>query len=112
LGAVIRDHYGDVQAVRSFTHMSLVELVVAEAMAARMANQLARDFGLEQIQMEGDAKVVVEGWDMSFVSRTSNKATHTTARIASTQVLDDMWTCEFPECIRAIIDFEKSALNV
>jgi ribonuclease HI len=137
LGAVIRDHTGEVQAVKSLTHTSLVESVVAEAMTARMAIQLARELGLEQIQMEGDAKVVVEavksnapdwscwghvtkdirialqyfkGWDMSFVSRTSNHAAHTIARSASTQVLDKVWTREVPECIRAIIALEKTAL--
>jgi ribonuclease HI len=137
LGAVIRDHTGEVQAVKSLTHTSLMEPVVAEAMAARMAIQLARELGLKQIQMEGDAKVVVEavksnapdwscwghvtedirialqyfkGWDMSFVSRTSNQAAHTIARSASTQVLDEVWTREVPECIRVIIALEKTAL--
>jgi ribonuclease HI len=60
LGTVTRNHRGEMVAARSLTRVGLLEPAAAEALAATMAIQLAREMGLLQIYVEGDAKVIVE----------------------------------------------------
>jgi hypothetical protein len=43
LGAVIRNHQGELMAARSLMYVGLLEPVTVEAVAATMAIQLARD---------------------------------------------------------------------
>jgi ribonuclease HI len=60
LGTVIRNHLGDLVAMKSLTRVGLFEPIAAEALAAAMAVQLAQEMGLSQINMEGDAKMITE----------------------------------------------------
>jgi hypothetical protein len=99
MGFVIQNHNGDMLAARNYTHLGYVEPTSIEAMATMVAIQLARDMGLMQVQLEGDAKVVIDvvlsstpdwsrwghltedihtslksfyAWKMTFVSRLTN----------------------------------------
>ena len=56
LGTIIRNHLGDLVAMKSLTRVGLFEPAAAEALAAAMAVQPARELGLSQINMEGDAE--------------------------------------------------------
>ncbi|XP_059453477.1 uncharacterized protein LOC132184014 [Corylus avellana] len=129
LGAIIRNHQGEVLAARSLTRVGLLEPAAAEALGALMAIQLARDMGYLSIILEGDAKVVIEAvlsnepdwsrrghliddirtaltsftqWKMAYVQRDANKAAHRLARMATAQSMDKVWTFDFPECIREL----------
>jgi hypothetical protein len=115
-----------VVAARSLTRVGLLEPAAAEALADTMAIQLAREMGLLQIYVEGDAKVIVEAevsqapdwsrrghliedirsalhsfphWIMAYVKRGANQAAHTVTRLATAQVMDKTWSYDFPECL-------------
>ena len=60
LGAVIRDHHGIMCASKSPSRQGFLDLTTAEAIAALMAVQLRNELGIMRIQLEGDAKVVVD----------------------------------------------------
>ena len=139
LGAVIRNHRGEMVAARSLTRVGLLEPAAAEALAATMAIQLARVMGLLQIYVEGDAKVIVEAvvsqapdwsrrghliedirsalqsfphWTMACVKRGANQAAHMVARLATAQVMDQTWSSDFPECLSEMCEAEQTALHL
>ena len=60
LGAVIRDHQGRVWATKSITQLGFLNPLAAEFLAAIMAVQLCNEMGIRQVQLEGDAKGVVD----------------------------------------------------
>ena len=51
-------------------------------------------------------------WTMAYVRRGTNQAAHMTARLATTQVMDKMWSYDFPESIREMCDSEQTALHI
>ena len=124
--------------MKSLTWVGLFEPAAAEALAA-MAIQLARELGLSQINMEGDAKMITEAvksnaphwskwghliddiryrfqnftqWTMAYVKRDANQAAHMVARMATAQVLDRTWNNDFPECIHEFCRSERAALTL
>jgi ribonuclease HI len=139
LGAVIRNHRGEMVAARSLTRVGLLEPAAAEAVAAIVVIQLAREMGLQQIYVEGDAKVIVDAvvsqapdwsrrghliedirsalrsfphWTMAYVKRGANQAAHMVARLATAQVMDKTWSYDFPECLSEMCKAEQIALHL
>jgi ribonuclease HI len=127
LGAVIRDHQGELVAARCVTYVGLLEPTAAEAVAATMAIRLAHDRGYRQVHLVGDAKVIIDAvmeevpnwsrvghlvddiraalqlflsWKMTYVRREGNQPAHLLARMATTSELDREWNCDFPEELR------------
>jgi hypothetical protein len=60
LGAIICDSAGNVLATHGITKEGFVDSTIAEALGAVFALQLGREMGLRRIQVEGDAKLIVE----------------------------------------------------
>lgn len=60
LRVVIRDHQGRMWVAKSVTRLGFLEPTTAETLAASMATQLCTEMGFMQVQLEGDAKVVVD----------------------------------------------------
>ncbi|XP_059446380.1 uncharacterized protein LOC132177917 [Corylus avellana] len=59
LGAVIHDQHGKMWVSKSQTQQGFLDPSAAEAMAALMAVQLCMEMGIQQVQLEGDAKNVI-----------------------------------------------------
>lgn len=57
---VVRDHMGLVHAAHGFTREGFFDPTDVEALATIFDVQLCRDLDLRKIQLEGDAKMVVE----------------------------------------------------
>jgi ribonuclease HI len=118
LGAAVRDHLGTMCVAQTMAHLGFLDPTSAEAMVALMAAELCCDLGLLQIQLERDAKVVVEVvnstisddscrghlkedirtmllhfscWEMGYVRREENKVAHVLARLALNNNLDRVW---------------------
>lgn len=60
LGVIIRDHHGRLFAAKSLTWKGILEPVAAEALASRVAVQLVRELRIQNIYLEGDAKLIVD----------------------------------------------------
>ncbi|XP_042950559.1 uncharacterized protein LOC122282640 [Carya illinoinensis] len=105
IGIVVRDCNGEVHVVLASPNQITRSAYVAESWAMLRAIQLCRELGFRQVQLEGDAKLVVDainsntqdsswdgqviediksvlkaqaGWSVSFSGRSSNKAVHDT----------------------------------
>jgi ribonuclease HI len=127
------------QAAKSLTQQGLFEPAIAEIMGALLAIQLSCELGLLQICLEGDAKVVVYGinsietdwskkghrmddlriglkifpdWKMVFARREMNQATHTLARLATTNNMDRLWIVDPPNCIQEVITSKMANLPI
>ena len=108
----------------------------AEAWAGVKAIRWGLELGLSAVQVEGDAKNVVEAinsagknwskighivedmqqllrnftqWKVDVVSRDANNAAHTLAKLAVSQGVNRLWMGVIPECIRQIVLAEQSA---
>lgn len=133
LGVVIRDHLGQMYASKSQTRHGYLEPVAAEAMAALLASLLCCEMRLQQVMLEGDAKVIVDavnaretvwtrwghlvedilqtlqavgGWKMGYVRREANNAAHVLARLAAKQNMNNEWLNDPPESLLRIIASE------
>jgi ribonuclease HI len=135
-GVVIRDYCGNMIEARSWSLRGNVSPAAAELIAAQLAIDTCSAMGVTHIQLEGDAKGVVDAvnceepdssslghlvedikvklqsfiqWKMCFVKRAGNQAAHGLSRFAVKQGLDDVWTYP-PDCIRDLILLEQVAL--
>ena len=97
----------------------------AEGLAALMAVQLSIEIGINQVQLEGDAKNVVDvvlsdtpddserghitadirasvrsipAWEMKYASREANQVAHVLASLAISKSLYKVWLYDPPEC--------------
>ncbi|XP_059461784.1 uncharacterized protein LOC132190750 [Corylus avellana] len=138
LAAVIRDSQGNMVAAKTVTRKGLIEPVAAEALAALMAVQLSREMGFSRLWLEGDAKTIVDAvnstepdwsrighlvddirmeiqtftsWKVAYVRREANHVAHMLARMATTQIMDRLWTFVPPDCIAETIVSEQTALS-
>ncbi|XP_042952140.1 uncharacterized protein LOC122289228 [Carya illinoinensis] len=131
IGIVVRDCSGEVHVVVASPKQITRTANVAESWAMLRAIQLCRELGLRQVQLEGDAKMVVDavnsntqdsswdgqvmediksvlkaqpGWSVSFSGRSSNKAAHETAKLALSLGSECIWVEEVPpEVLPAVI---------
>ena len=98
-----------------------------EAMGATMVAHFCRDLGMERIQLEGDAKIVIDAvnswrqddsskghlivdillalssfpsWEMIYVRREGNKVAHGLAMFAVHEYVNLVWLTNPLECIR------------
>jgi ribonuclease HI len=112
--------------------------LTGEALAAFHAVDFCREIGLKCINLEGDAKQVVDAinsptmvwnrfghlvedtrrilhsltsWKCTFVNREANEAAHGLARAAITNVSDRFWRDSTPNCISDIVLMEQLALS-
>jgi ribonuclease HI len=60
LKVVVRDHSGKLCASKSLTRRGFLEPAPAEATAVLVAVHMCCELGLQQVWLEGDAKVVVD----------------------------------------------------
>lgn len=60
LGVLLRDHTEKMIVSKCVTRMGFVNPADAEAMAAIVATQTCREWGIDRVQFVGDAKVVVD----------------------------------------------------
>jgi ribonuclease HI len=139
LGAAVRDHLVTICVAQTMARPVSLDPTFAEAMAALMAAEICCDLGQLQIQLKGDAKVVVEVvnskifddscrghltedirtmllhlscWEIGYVRRVENKVAHVLARLALNNNLNRVWQYDPPECIREILDAEQFALYI
>jgi ribonuclease HI len=137
LGAVVRDSLGNLHAAQTRSIPGLWDPTSAEALAALMAAKLCQEMGWSHIQLEGDAKALIEAVksmesdesrrghltedirtsmlqfsssEVKYVRRQENQVAHAFVRLALNSNLDEKWRSDPPECIRAIIEAEQSAL--
>jgi ribonuclease HI len=137
LGAIIRDSAGNVLAAHGIVREGLSDPTTTEALGVILAIPLGRNRGLRMIQVEGDAKLIVEAvnsgnedssmrghliadirvflrdfqvWKVEHVSREGNKAAHILARMAVNQNLDSVWNGTVPENIRDLVVSEQMDL--
>ncbi|XP_059454979.1 uncharacterized protein LOC132185192 [Corylus avellana] len=123
-GAVLRDHQGKMWAARSQTRHGFLDPSVAEALGALLAVQLCMEMGIQQVQLEGDAKNVImvvnseasdesskgqlptdirsslraiSAWEMRYVRRGENKVAHAFARLAVNEDVQMVWFYNTPE---------------
>jgi ribonuclease HI len=134
VGVVIREENGQVVAAMSKTRQGTLEPTSGEAFAAYQATCLCKDLGLQHINLEGDAKQVVEAvnsltsswskyghliddirrmlqsftrWKCNFVHREANEAAHRLAKAATMDVNDKIWRNITPNCISDIVLMER-----
>ena len=136
LGVVIRDGQGKYIAAQSKTEPGCLDPSAAEARAALLAIRLCVGLGLQQVQLEGDALMVVTGvnsstvdwsslglliddikgelrlvpgWQMKYIGREGNQNAHKLSRMATSRVLDEKWIDQPPECIKDCLAMELHA---
>lgn len=111
----MREERGKVIPTMSKTRIGLFEPAIGEALASFHAANLCRDLGIQQVWLEGDAKIIVDALNLNtstwsrfghivedtrcmlntipkcrcgFVHREANEATHRLAKAVSTNVSD------------------------
>ncbi|XP_059446504.1 uncharacterized protein LOC132178058 [Corylus avellana] len=138
IGVVIRDHQGKMWASKCQTRPGLLDPLAAEAVASFMAAQLCLEMGIRQVQLEGDAKTLVDiinsdeadesgrgqliadirlilraipCWEMRFTHREGNKVAHLLAKLAKHDTMNKVWLYNPPDCTCDILQAEISALQ-
>jgi ribonuclease HI len=135
LGIIARDHEGRTIAMQcsSFKHIS--NPTTAKTLAARKAVVLGVQLGVIYMELEGDAKEVVQGincannsagrdgsvlndiktllqnfntWKVIHVNRGANGAAHSVARMALSVVGDHIWFENFPLSVQEIVGAEQA----
>ncbi|XP_059441991.1 uncharacterized protein LOC132174335 [Corylus avellana] len=134
LGVVIRDHQGKMWVAKSMTRLGFLDPTLAETMVVRLCTKM----GMKQVQLEGDAKVVVDAvnsllldksatglltedlcialcsfssWELGYVRREGNKVAHILASLALQNEMGRVWIYEPPDCIRETLHAEVLALQ-
>ncbi|XP_059436153.1 uncharacterized protein LOC132169082 [Corylus avellana] len=119
------------------TRRGFLDPTSAETLAAIMAVQLCTEMGMKQVQLEGDAKVVVDAvnsllpdesatghltkdlrialhsftsWELGYVRKEGNNVAHILASLAVQNEMDRVWFYEPPDCIRETLHTEALAL--
>jgi ribonuclease HI len=135
MGVVIRNNNGKFCAAKSSFINGCFDPTVAEALAATHAINFCKELGIQRLQLEGDAKNVVnaiisreenwsrmghiiddakkllEGfqhWEINFVGRNANFAAHIIAIQAAQISVAREWLGEIPDCILEVIQREQS----
>jgi ribonuclease HI len=138
LGVVIRDHWGKMWASKSQTKQGFLDPTTGEALAASMAAELCVEMGLSNVQLEGDAKNVVNAvlacepddssrghliediketlravprWEIRHVRREENHVAHVLADLAVKDNMSMVWLYNPPDCICEMLKAEISALS-
>jgi ribonuclease HI len=122
-------------AARCFSIVGNLGPIAAEALGAYHAIVLSTEMGVQNVILEGDAKMVVQAvnsreintgkygqlmddtkmllrsfsnWECCYVSRYLNRAAHDLARLACRQIIEKTWVDVIPEAIRDVILMEQS----
>ena len=139
MGVVIRNNNGEFYAAKSSFISGCLDPTVAEALAAVHAINFNKELGIQRLQLEGDAKNVVnaiisreENWsrmghiiddakkllegihhrEINFVGRNANFAAHIIATQAAQLSVAREWLGEIPDCILEVIQREQSVTCV
>ncbi|XP_042960130.1 uncharacterized protein LOC122295108 [Carya illinoinensis] len=137
IGIVVRDYSGEVHVVLASPKQATKSANAAESWAMLRAVLLRRELGLRQVQLEGDAKMVVDavnsntqntswdgqviediksvmcaqpGWSVSFLGRDGNKVVHETARLALSLSSECIWVEEVPPEVFPAVISDKSVI--
>jgi ribonuclease HI len=130
MGFLLRDKHGKVQAARSMTKKCHVDPTSAEAMAMLQGIIWCAELGIQNVIVEGDAQTIIsalrEGnqsnasfghlvddmrlvlqsmteWKAAHVRREANGAAHILAKLATRNVIDQIWMYSTPDCICDIV---------
>ncbi|XP_059436785.1 uncharacterized protein LOC132169849 [Corylus avellana] len=136
-GIVIRDHLGQMWASKCQTCHGFLDPPAAEAVASFMVAQLCTEMGIRQVQLEGDAKNLIDAitsndadesgwgqltkdirftlrsipvWEMRYTRREGNRVAHILARLAMHETMNTVCLYNPPDCIRDILQAEISVL--
>ncbi|XP_059446647.1 uncharacterized protein LOC132178216 [Corylus avellana] len=139
LGIIIRDHHGVMRAARNQIRKGCLDPTAAEGMAALLAIQTCVELGFSKVQLEGDAKSIIEAvksgepddsatgqltadirsmvgaipdWEMIHTRREANQVAHCLARAAIIHSMDKVWLYDPPDCIRDHLQADLSALLI
>ncbi|XVF82801.1 hypothetical protein PTKIN_Ptkin16aG0079000 [Pterospermum kingtungense] len=137
-GVVIRDWRGHIIGAMHATTNGISTAELAEAKAATIALNFAKDLGLSNIILEGDASNIITAINSSqldlspignlieevraickdfracqtrHVKREANMAAHTLAKEALIVRTPVFWVEECPECIRTIVETECNLIG-
>ncbi|XP_042939537.1 uncharacterized protein LOC122274574 [Carya illinoinensis] len=131
IGVVVRDFRGEVQVILAAPRQLTKNASATENLTTLRATLLCSELGLTQVQLEGDAKMVVEainsrsfnsswdgqviedikavvhaqpGWSVAFVKREGNSAAHAATKLALSLGTECVWVDEVPcEVLPAIV---------
>ena len=139
MGAVVRNHVGEVLVVQSRILEGRLSPLAAEAWAGGQALRLGKELGLTSIILEGDAKLVVDvvngegaswssighlmedmnillhdfpNWRVAAVRQSANNAAHGVAWMVIKDNVGRTWQNAFPDCIHMIILGETPSLMI
>jgi hypothetical protein len=135
LGAIARDHEGRVLAMQGSIYKHIYNPTTAETLAAWKAVVLGVQLGVIYLEVEGDAKEVVQGincashwmgcdgpvlndiktllqsfntWKVTHVNRGANGAAHSLAKLALLGGVDCIWFDNFPPSVQEIASVEQT----
>jgi ribonuclease HI len=137
IGVLVRDATGAIIATLSKNVKVFQDPTTVEAMGALCAVEFSRDVGIQDIFIEGDSKLVIQGinssssefcqyghivedikkvlrtyrkWEAGFVRQEVNLVAHGLAKVAINEGWDIIWLEETPNVIRDIVFLEHFAL--
>jgi ribonuclease HI len=135
LGVIARDYEGRVLAMHGSFCKHIYNPTTAETLAAWKAVDLGVHLGVIFLEMEGDAKEVVQGincasqclgcdgpvlndiksllqsfntWKVTHVNRGANGAAHSLARLALSGEMECIWFENFPPFVLEIVSVEQT----
>jgi ribonuclease HI len=138
VGVVVRDHLGRFWASKCMVREGFLDPMSAEAMGATLAAQFCQELGMEQIKLEGDAKLVIDAvqsrrqddsnkghliadillvlgtfqqWEMIHVRREGNNVAHRLATFVVHENVNRVWLNDPLECIRDPLQADFSAVH-
>ena len=138
VGVIVRDHLGRVWASKCMVWEGFLDPTSAEAMGATMAALFYKELGMERIQLEGDAKLVIDAvnsrrqddsskghlladillalssvlqWEMIHVRREGNTVAHGLANYAMQENVNRVWLNDPPDCVRDSLQADFSAVH-
>ena len=137
LGTIARDHEGRVLAMHCSTCKHIYNPTTAETLVSWKAVVLGVQLGVIYLEVEGDAKEVVNGlncashclgrkrpvlndiktllqsfntWKVTHVNRGTNGAAHTLARLVLSGGEDRIWFENFPTSVQEIVSVEQTQI--
>lgn len=130
IGIILLNQTGGAVAMQCVSRPFVTDPGLAEAMAAYQGALLCKEFGGSRVMLEGDALKVVNDvrkdgpcrgeygmvvnslkgcllqfpeWKVRHVRRQVNNAAHTLARMAVSQIDEQLWLDEFPVWMHEIV---------
>ncbi|XP_041003857.1 uncharacterized protein LOC121249200 [Juglans microcarpa x Juglans regia] len=134
---MVRNFRGEAEIVVSAPRSYVCSAFTTECYALMRGTQLCQEMNMHQVLFEGDAKQVVDGvkgcnsdqswkdqliddiqvlmsaqagWDICFVRRDGNKATHMATKLGLHLESESVWIEDGPQEVMSVIQFDKSCI--